>query len=103
MCKFCEEMGTEVKISQRTTYSDDNICDYIRETDYYCECSSCCGCCGCKDGNHEFSLSMKWNNYVNMSYFKRINDSKNEELIIHPISEGIKIKYCPFCGRKLVD
>ncbi|MBY6838719.1 hypothetical protein [Clostridium botulinum] len=100
MCKFCEEMGTEIKIPQGTTYSDDNICEYVRtEGEWYC----CEGCKGCADWSDEFSLSMKWNNYLDMSYFKKINDLNNVELIIHPISEGIKIKYCPFCGRKLED
>lgn len=101
MCEFCETMGTEKKLQFRTTYADDNLCEVIRGTDTYSY--DCKGCNGCADENNYFAISMKWTNYLDVTYFRKMNTLNNNELIISPISEGIKIKYCPFCGNKLED
>jgi len=100
MCEFCEIMETEKKLQFRTTYAEDNLCDMIRSKDYNRNCE---GCYGCADENNEFSISMKWNNYLDVTYFRKMITLDNNELIIAPISEGIKIEYCPFCGHKLED
>lgn len=100
MCDFCENMGMEKKLQFRTTYADDNLCDVIRNKDGSYNCTNCYGCI---DENNNFSISMKWSNYLDVSYFRKMVMLNNDELIINPISEGIKIKYCPFCGKELVD
>jgi hypothetical protein len=101
MCDFCENMGTEKKLQFRTTYADDNLCDLIRGDNIYsCDCE---GCNGCMDENNQFSIYMKWSNYLNVAYFRKMTTLDNNELVIAPISEGIKIEYCPFCGKKLED
>lgn len=100
MCDFCENMNTKKKLQFRTTYADDNLCDVIRNKDEYHNCE---GCGGCNDENNEFSISMKWSNYLDVSYYRKMSTLDGNELVIAPISEGIKINYCPFCGKKLKD
>jgi hypothetical protein len=101
VCEFCENMGTEKKLQFRTTYADDNLCDVIRSDDGYSH--TCEGCGGCVDKNNEFSISMKWSNYLDVSYHREMTTLDGNKLTISPISEGIKINYCPFCGKKLED
>ena len=100
MYDFCKNMNTEKKLQFRTTYADDNLCDTIRNDSGSCNCTNCYGCI---DENNYFAISMKWSNYLDVSYFRKMVMLNNDELIINPISEGIKINYCPFCGKELED
>ncbi len=96
MCNFCEK-GEKVKLLMRTSYanSDDciDICEAIspNENGYGSNCEGCNGC-----GDVSFYIGLKWDDYIYVEFYQKI---KNVE--ISPISEGIKINYCPFCGRKL--
>lgn len=108
MCDFCENMNNEKKILYRTCYADDNVCSFIRPEydDSYNYINHCENCHGCKDENNEFRIGMKWDNYLDVSYTRIIPSNLNKEFNefnLSAISEGIKINYCPFCGRKLKE
>ncbi|MGL4573068.1 MAG: hypothetical protein ACRCVJ_18655 [Clostridium sp.] len=93
-CKYCNAMknGKTIKVNQRSTYADDNMCENI--------CNDNCSNKSCKQDflikgyecNNEVRVSLEWNCEIK---------GCNKEINIQPFSESIKIKYCPFCGEQI--
>lgn len=97
MCEFCDSItdrNKEITWLVRSTYADDNICDFVNEN----ICSSCNGC------NMNFSLDgYVWddNVVVGIKYEQKIISSTGYEVVVHPFSETIQFNYCPICGKQI--
>lgn len=99
MCHFCE--GKQIEINCRNGFADNNFCpeDEFGNTD----CSQCKNC-------YSSSFEIKCNPpsqfhtdaFFYINFFNKFprKDSPEELLFMGLSSEGIQIKYCPFCGRK---
>lgn len=85
-CEFCSGKWKQTKIGVETSYADDNVCEER-------ECEECDGC---SIENQYFTIQIARDNQLQLTYRHNVGD-----LIISPISEYKKIKYCPECGRKL--
>lgn len=91
MCNFCEALvnnDKEIAWQVRSTYSDDNINEYL-------------------DGI-EIKSVFKMNSYlhkeqilVGVEYRQEIQSKENEEIIISPFSEMIQFNFCPICGIQI--
>lgn len=97
MCEFCEALkdkNKEIEWFVRSTYADDNICEYINDN----ECSKCNGC------NMYFNLkgyNIDNNLYVGVEYNQTVTSPMGEDVIIRPFTESIKFNYCPICGQQI--
>lgn len=110
MCKFCKNNGyKKYLIPLRSTYADDNTCEYVSPENYeerniqengicYRGVMSCEDCDGCADGNYTFKLNKHEDNSIGLEFYHKIRGLK-----ISPFSELLSINYCPWCGNKLVD
>jgi hypothetical protein len=97
MCKFCDTLKNEVKIKwdMRSTYADDNVCDYV--SNY----NRCCFCNGCDSVFHITPIKIDDDVYINIDYHQSITDEDGEIVTIEPFSEKIKFIYCPMCGEQI--
>lgn len=90
MCKFCDNLEyKEIKIPNRTTLADDNICEFVVNN----QCSKCNS--GCADKNNYFSITT-WNDNICINYYHKVNN-----LVIAPISARFSINFCPMCGKRI--
>lgn len=98
-CDFCKTLKNETKDIRwnvRSTYAEDNICEYING-----ENCSCCSSCDShfKLNSHNFNGNIR----VSMEFYQKINDIDKNEIIIEPFSETMQWNYCPICGDKISD
>jgi len=97
MCDFCENItndNKEISWSVRSTYADDNICDFVNG-------SSCTACDGCIMSFKLDGYTIDENTYVGVSYTQEITSSSGEKAIIRPFSETAQFNFCPFCGKQI--
>lgn len=92
MCKFCDDIKKHktLYVPVRTTYADDNICEVL------CD-DNCEDCYGCVEDNYHFAL-YRWTDMIWLGFHHQIKDT-----VMSKTSEGLQIKYCPWCGEKLTD
>lgn len=97
MCKFCESLLDETKEiiwSVRSTYADDNICEFVNDED-------CSNCSDCKMYFNLDGYEYKGNTSVNVTYNQTVTTKDKKQVIIRPFSEGIQFNYCPICGKQM--
>ena len=97
MCQFCETLKDktkDIKWRVRSTYAEDNICEYVNDE----ECSCCDGCIShFKLVNYE----MEGNTRISIEFCQKLKDNQGNEVIIEPFSEPIQWNYCPICGEQI--
>jgi hypothetical protein len=103
MCDFCEGKQ-DFEIEKRTVYAEPDgfktICEVISPEVYIDEdgtryetgvkCSDCCGC-----NKTKFTIGIKWGDHIYVSFQQFVRD-----VAILPVSEGLRINFCPMCGKK---
>ena len=97
MCEFCEALKDETKEinwSVRSSYADDNICEFVNE-------ENCQYCNGCQEGFTVDAYDYKGNTKVCITYSKTVGTKDGKEVIVRPFSEGIQWNYCPICGEQI--
>lgn len=110
MCEFCEsDEYKKYLIPLRSTYADDNTCEYVSPSNYeekdiqeegicYRGIMSCENCDGCADGNYVFKMNKFSRNQIGIEFYHKIKG-----LLIAPFSESLSVNFCPWCGRRVVD
>lgn len=99
MCEFCESItnkNKEILWQVRSTYADDNVCNYVNGED-------CNRCKGCKMYFKLSGTNYNENTYVGVTYMQQIMSENDTKVIINPFSEGIQFNYCPFCGKQISE
>lgn len=97
MCKFCESLTDNTKEiiwSVRSTYADDNICEFVNG-------DNCFNCGRCEMYFTIDGYTIDDDTYVSIAYNQKITSPTKEEVVIRPFSEGIQFNYCPICGKRI--
>jgi hypothetical protein len=97
MCRFCDNIidkTKEIIWNVRSTYADDNICEFVNGND--------CGSCDkCEMYFKLDSYELNGNINVGMQYNQKITTPDGKDVIIRPFSEMLQFNYCPFCGKQI--
>lgn len=98
MCKFCDLLknGGDMIWEERSTFADDNLCEFASVGG---EHRMCDGCSGCKGRGFKLSSYKQGGNAkLSVSYFRKAFDIE-----VSPFSESLPISFCPFCGEQVSE
>ena len=98
MCRFCDLLkhGGEMYWSERSTFANDNLCEFASQKDEY---SMCEGCNECDERGFKLtSYVLDGNTRVGVSYFRQPHGVE-----VSPFSEPIPFSFCPFCGERVSE
>ena len=96
MCKFCDLLKNSGTLiwKERSTFADDNLCEYASENS---GCVMCDDCGGCHDRGFELDLyNFDDQALMRVSYYRKVCD-----VTVSTSSETMPFSFCPFCGEQV--